>query len=395
MTPNRNPQSRMRLVALDAVRGSALFGVLVINLETIFRVSIFAYYDHYPTGESWLDRGAFYFYTLLFEFKAFPVFSVLFGAALASIADRERGAGRRALPILARRLGFLFALGLAHMLLIFDGDILVVYAVVGLIVLPMLKASPAATLGVAAGFTMICFLPLPIADPFPHGPALVEHTRRAQEMYGAGDWFAITAFRWTEIRDHMLPLLAQTIPKPIALALIGSALWQLGPLRTPGAYRRALLLFATAGIALGLVASALDVASYLRGWPRPGAWGLVVALTNTPLGLAYGAGLLVIFSRPGAPQRSLVVILGAIGRMGLSNYVAQSIVLSFIFYGYGLGQFGKLGAGAGMGIAVAMFTLLAAASWLWLRRFSDGPLEALARRLVYPHRARGGRSSLL
>src|SRR5881394_2351361 len=126
-----------RIASFDILRGVALFGVMAVNLETEFRVSIFQQF--LPAGRPLLmsDRIVEDFVSFVLELKAFALFSLLFGVGLAIQSDRLSGTGR-APYWLARRLGVLLLLGLIHLLFIWNGDILTEYALAGFLVLPFL-----------------------------------------------------------------------------------------------------------------------------------------------------------------------------------------------------------------------------------------------------------------
>jgi uncharacterized protein len=122
-----------RIDALDVLRGLALFGVLAINLVTGFRVSIFEQFLSDAGATSPLDRAVEAFLILAIDMKAFAVFSLLFGVGLAIQFERLAGNPRRTL-LLARRLLVLLAIGLIHLFLIWNGDILTEYALAGFVV---------------------------------------------------------------------------------------------------------------------------------------------------------------------------------------------------------------------------------------------------------------------
>src|SRR4051794_20862602 len=126
-----------RIEAIDVLRGLALFGVLAMNIVTIFRVSIFAQFlpDAEPAGP--LDRAVSAILTVAVDFKALALFSLLFGVGLAIQFERLAGNARRMI-LLVRRLAALLVIGLVHLYLIWNGDILVEYALAGFVVLPLL-----------------------------------------------------------------------------------------------------------------------------------------------------------------------------------------------------------------------------------------------------------------
>jgi uncharacterized protein len=127
-----------------------------------------------------------------------------------------------------------------------------------------------------------------------------------------------------------------------------------------------------------LTLRALDTASILElGRMRNPA----LALSNVPLSLAYVAALLLFFARE--PARERLAWLAPVGRMALSNYLAQSLVLGFVFYGYGLGLFGRLASAEALPIGLTLFAAQIVASAVWLRHFRFGPAEWLWRSATY------------
>lgn len=132
------PMSRSeRFDAIDVLRGLALFGVLAMNIVTIFRVSFYAPFlpNAEPAGP--LDRVVAAVLTVAVDWKALALFSLLFGVGLVIQFERLAGDARRMI-LLVRRLVVLLAIGLVHLCLIWNGDILVEYALAGFVVLPFL-----------------------------------------------------------------------------------------------------------------------------------------------------------------------------------------------------------------------------------------------------------------
>src|SRR5438552_5362665 len=151
-----------RIESLDALRGLALFGVLIVNLQTQFRVSLFTFYSDFHTAPGYANLATDGAIRFLLEFKAFAIFSFLFGVGLVLFFERTRHQGRgRPMRLLWRRLVVLLLLGSLHMLL-WNGDILLAYAVVGLLVSPVLLARPRVAVGLALACAAIEILPLPL-----------------------------------------------------------------------------------------------------------------------------------------------------------------------------------------------------------------------------------------
>jgi uncharacterized protein len=176
-----------RIAAIDALRGIALFGVLIINLVMEFRVSIFEQFLNQPSIRGPLDPILDTLLLLLFSQKALALFSLLFGLGLAIQFDRLRENPYR-LRLLLRRLTALLAIGLLHLLLIWNGDILTEYAVAGFIVLPFLWGPRWLSAAAAAAFlSLYLIMPfLPVIVALPTQAWIMQHIAEATRAYGQG-----------------------------------------------------------------------------------------------------------------------------------------------------------------------------------------------------------------
>jgi uncharacterized protein len=367
-----------RIEGIDVVRGLALFGVLTINIVFEFRVSIFEQFLS-PNGTiPAIDRALRDVLAAAIELKALALFSFLFGVGLAIQFDRlTNNPGR--LTLLMRRLVVLLAIGAAHLFLLWNGDILVEYAVVGLVVLPFLFGPMWLTLLVAAA-SLVLFLTMPLLPPvvqFPSHFWIGEHIAQATMAYGDGGFLDVLAFRVREI-PAMFPLLVEIFPRTIALFLFGALAWRSGILQRASEHKRLLLGIAIGGVLFG---GALTVAAQWRDlfvWPSR---EVMDRLGGIVLAAGYAAGIVGLTSVP-AGQRMLAWA-APVGRMAFTNYLGQSLILGWIFYGYGFGLFGKLSVSAAFTIGVVIYAMQAAVSAWWLGRYRYGPVEWLWRSLMY------------
>jgi len=356
-----------RLASIDILRGVALFGVMAVNVVTEFRVSIFQQFLPAEGSLSTLDRLAQTFVSSGLELKAFALFSLLFGVGLAIQFDRLSNKGR-AFYWLARRLAVLLAFGLIHLLLIWNGDILTEYALAGFLVLPFLGA-PAWVL--AVGFASL--LAFYVAMPLLHLPiawldmaTLQQHVTEANRVYATGGIGEIWRFGLREL-PLWAPLHIYIFPRTVALFFLGAFIWRIGLLRHLGQYKLALAVGAWTGIAVGAALTLGEGA----GW----------RLATVVLALGYGAAVMVLVQLP-VTGRALNAF-APIGRMAFTNYVMQSVIFGFIFFGYGLGQFGRLGPAHALLLGAAVYVAQMLFSAWWLGRFRFGPLEWLWRTLMY------------
>ena len=349
---------------LDILRGLALFGVLIVNLETLFRVPLLEQILRPQAETGWANQIVALLLVRALEFRALTIFSFLFGAGIAMQAERFAAANAGAIGFLVRRLGWLFLLGMAHLFLIWNGDILALYGVCGLLLLPSLRLPwPALFVIGAAAMALPEFVTFPLA--IPTGDAATAHIAKAREIYGHGGFMAILSFRCYEAWTLILPLLIAILPRTVGFMYWGMAAWRSGILREPERHRGKLiaaLVFGTAGGVVG---------------------GVAYASLPSLLALAYVSALLLLLT-PG--RTTSLPGLAAMGRMALTNYILQSIVLGFVFYGYGFGLFGRIGSAAAAGIGVLIYLIQVQLSQYWLGRFRFGPFEWLWRSLAYGRR---------
>ena len=368
-----------RIAAIDIVRGIALFGVMAINVTTVFRVSIFEQFLPARLDGTSFDRALYWILMVGVDLKAFALFSLLFGVGLAIQYDHLSADSRRT-ALLVRRLTFLLLVGAAHLTLIWNGDILFEYAVAGFLVLPFLFCGLRilTTVGTAllAVFLLSPFLP-PIA-PMPSSAWMIQNVAEAARIYGSGGFAEVLAFRVHEL-PGFLPLHLFMFPRTVALMLIGAAAWRAGLFRVGSRASRCLPLVA----AIGLIAGGILSVSHVNGWLGLG-WRAELSLERLAtvlLACAYGATIVWVTNR--ARARQLLTWAAPIGRMAFTNYIMQSVIFGWLFYGYGLGLFGKLGVAAALAIGTGVYILQIVFSAYWLQRYLYGPVEWLWRSAMY------------
>jgi uncharacterized protein len=241
----------------------------------------------------------------------------------------------------------------------------------------------ASTLG-ALGFGIVVLsLSIDTAFMMPSAKAMSADAIQAGKVYSSGGFYDILIFRWKETWSLIVPLLLGWLPRTIGLMFIGMATWRAGIIKNPELHSRLLWTIAIVGGVLGGGATVLRVYSQASGreihFPAPVL--VLDAYSFTPLAFAYGAALILLL-RSRRIQR-VMAPFAAVGQMALTNYLAQSVIFAFIFYGYGLGRFGRMSAAPAAAIGVAFYILQLAASSFWLRAFRFGPFEWLWRSLSY------------
>ncbi|WP_394831775.1 DUF418 domain-containing protein [Pendulispora rubella] len=375
-----------RIEELDVIRGAALLGVLVMNLVHGFRKP-FAYARGVAPKESlsYTDRVVENVLYAIVEDKAMTLFSMLFGMGLAMFVLRA-GCDGDAMRLLARRLAVLLLIGLLHAVFLWEGDILMPYAVAGFLSLLVIHRSDALLL--VLGLALPAVFPL-IAWKYPGllpqgGPAAVAHYQKALSIYGHGTYGQVVAFRAPDIvtlRAHFLAV--RGLAQILGNVLVGIFIWRawfeqrhewlfgvaLGGLVIGGGYAiyRALLEFEPTSNAPATVLLRL-------GWN----------MTLVPLAMGYGAVLLILLSF-NAP-RACLLTLAPVGRMALTNYLVQSAIFSTIFYGYGRGLLGQRGVVDVVLMGLFVYAIQVIVSDVWLRCFQFGPAEWVWRSLTYGKR---------
>lgn len=368
-----------RIESIDVVRGIALFGVLIVNLITEFRVSIFQQFLGTTSAQTSSDRVVERIVSLGFEAKAFCLFALLFGVGLAIQYDRLC---RHGSPLywLFRRLVVLLAFGLLHLLLIWNGDILTEYALAGLVALPLLLMRARGLLVATASFLAL-YAAGPVllySNLWPNTATLQHHVALANQVYSAGSFVEVWRFSLQEL-PLLLPLHIFVFPRTLALFLLGALLWRVGVLKRPHDFRYQTITAAMVGIVGGAALAAADTHGFLTKLGASKAF--LNAFTPVLLALGYGAAIMALMQLSVA--RRFLSTFAPVGRMAFTNYVLQSVIFGFIFFGYGLGQFGRMGAATAFVIGVAVYIAQMVLSKWWLRHYRFGPIEWLWRTLMY------------
>jgi len=224
-----------RIATIDILRGLALFGVLMVNLVTEFRISIFEQFVPPGPTESPTDRFLDAFVSYALGMKSFALFSLLFGIGLAIQFDRL---ARRERPLywLRRRLLILLGFGLFHLLFIWNGDILTEYALAGLLVLPLIREDKETlaicSLGLFGFYLAMPALHLPIY--WPDTETFAHHVEAANRVYGDGGLVQVWRFSLGEMK-MIFSLHEFVFPRTLALFLLGASIWRLGGVAKPAA----------------------------------------------------------------------------------------------------------------------------------------------------------------
>lgn len=394
-----------RLAPIDVLRGVALLGILTINVWSFALPEIAQNNPRAAGGATGAPFATWVVCHLLFEQKMMSIFSMLFGAGLVLQAGRADARGAPLAATYYRRVFWLLVIGLLHAYLLWDGDILVSYALCGLFLYPLRRLRPGTQIALGICVFLLALPPATclgwvarhvherggpeeqrewLEEVLPTHDAREETIAKEVETYrgGYGPLFVYRAGQAASAQTFTFVMWAG--PRAGGLMLVGMGLMRLGVLAAARSFRFYATL-AAAGYGVGL-----PVVGY-------GAWQLIAHDFEVTYELIVGehfnyvgslfvalghVGVVMMVCQAGALPW-LTARLAAVGRMALTNYLTQTLLCTTLFYGYGFGVFGRLDRFDLLGVVAAVWLLQLAYSPLWLRHLRFGPAEWLWRSLTY------------
>ena len=389
-----SPQRTDRIDSLDVLRGFAILGILVMNIQAFAMISQ-AYLNPALGGSmTGMDFWIWVVSHVAFDSKFLALFAALFGAGMVVMAERAEAAGDTPWRLHRRRMGILALIGLIHAYGIWFGDILFIYAVIGVIAFAFRRASIRRLLVFAAlfyavpvivGLAMTGMFYIMPGDEYDamvqaYWQPSVEAIAAQQEAYRSG-WFGQMAQRVPDAATlHVLALPLEEGWRVLALMLAGMAALKSGLLTGAwSAQRYAAAGLLGAGIGLPIVIAGV-VFNQATGWEMKTSLylGALFNHLGAPLvTLAWVCGALIVLKRGLWP--SLLGRLRAVGQTALSCYLLTSVLCVTVFYGHGLGLFGQADRVDQLLIMFAVWAVLLTVAPAWLRRFEMGPVEWLWR----------------
>lgn len=390
-----------RILVLDVLRGFALFGILLVNMDFFVHPSQMILF---PLPESVLgvDRVIAWFIKFAGEGKFYTIFSILFAYGFTIIMSRAEERNAKFLSIISRRYLFLFLFGLFHAFLIWVGDILALYGLLGFVLILFRNAKPKTILiwviiilVLPILFTLLGAIAIELGKSIPEIRQEIEKSflaqaefykkdiDRAYSVYPVGSFWEITQQR---IHD---------------MKFMGGSLIFIGP--------NVFAMFLI-GLYLGKKRFFHELENNLNVLKKIFIWGLIIGLIGN---FVYATLILDLerfkptielfvasfFQMIGVPALSLFYIsaicmlvikkinfikyIAAAGRMALSNYFMQSIICTLIVYGYGLGMFSKISKTEGLIITVLIYLVQIVIANVWFKKFQFGPLEWVWRKFTY------------
>jgi uncharacterized protein len=394
-----------RLVIVDVLRGIALLGVVIANVwlwfsGLAFRFPAYREQLHHMS----IDSAAFVAIFVFINGKAMSTFAFLFGLGFAIQMQRATARGRSIVRVYARRLTVLLVLGLAHMVLLWYGDILALYATLGFVLLLFRNRADRTLLIWAGVFTVVVpvlvggvpwlLSAFGVALPQPDVAELTRRHAATLSLLQHASYADVVRENLRQAGQFYLGRKTLWMLTVLGLFLLGSLAGRHRVFERLEEHRRMFRSFVVWGMPLGL-AGAVGIA-VLQRMTEPDAmikhpglmFVLMVVATSSTLLMAAGyvGAAALLWQRPAFARR--LAMFAPVGRMALTNYLCQTVIMLLLFYPFGGGWIGRTGPAAGLVIAISVFGVQLIWSRVWLTYFQFGPMEYLWRSFTYGARPR-------
>lgn len=385
-----------RVALLDVLRGVALYGVLLANTIPWYSGRQFLPSTETAARPGSIDGIALLLVRIFVDGKSLTLLSFLFGLGFAVQLMRAEGRAQDGVPVYLRRLAILMVIGLCHVIFLWWGDIVMSYAVTGFGLILFRRRTDRALLLWAAALLLVPRLLVTVPAVSELLDRIIPHQRHDDNVFKAQILAALTGndrvhLMRMQVRQHLAhvaPIAVWYFPWTLGRFLLGYFVGRRRLLHDAAAhlplFRKLLAWGAGLGLALNI---AISVARFVRGPRGTLPFGLKLALVvsdeigTLAMAAAYLSALTLLMQRP-AWHRCLRIV-APVGQMALTNYLSQSLICTFLFYGWGLGLIGHVGPALCIPLTLAIFAAQILVSRWWLERFRFGPLEWLWRSLTY------------
>lgn len=392
-----------RILLLDALRGLAIFGILMVNMPLMFEPVTSLLLGAKPV-HSLHEVIAGSFIRFFFEGKFYVLFSFLFGYGFWLFLNKSGQELSDTLPLYRRRLFALMLFGLAHIALLWAGDILVIYSLYGFILILFRNSSNRKIIRWAVGIALfplilngLMTLMLSLLSNMPEAREAIESNTQqrldslrqicenAAAAYSSGSFSAMVSMRFSEYAT-LLPGIIFFYPVVLAMFLTGT--WAarnriIADFEMHQPFFRKMFWW---GLGIGLPANILFVIAYLKAdMQAQDIWAWLYSVLHVTGGISlsavYVSSMVLLLAKGKAG--CTVKWLAPVGRMALTNYLMQSLITAVLFMGWGFGWFGKVQIWQGILFSITIFVMQISLSRWWLTHFRFGPVEWLWRTLTY------------
>jgi uncharacterized protein len=390
--------AKERIQSIDVMRGVALLGILAMNIQDFSMIGQ-AYMNPTAYGDlHGLNYAVWYVCMLFADLKFMSIFSMLFGAGVYLMTSRIEAAGQNPGPIHYRRMFWLAIFGCLHGYLLWTGDILFTYALGGFFVFLSRKWRPrtliisgllftaVSTVLFVGSYASMPYWPKQNVDQMRENMWMPTQAKMNKDLavHRAG-WLGEEKERATEnLGNQIQGNIFLAFWRAYGLMLVGMGLFKLGVFsaKLPA---RMYVWFIAAGLLVGIPIIAFGVhQEFAHHWDLRQAFFLDFQYNYwaSLLVCLFWIGLVMLVCQKGwltgARRR-----LGAVGRMAFTNYLTHTFVCTFLFYGWGLGLYGRISRTEQFGIVLAIWAAQLIISPWWLDRFRFGPFEWIWRSLTY------------
>lgn len=374
---------KQRINIIDGIRGFSLLGILLANL-LIFQFGIFGKDEIHYYKLSTVDTYAYYFTKVVIEGAFLPIFMFIFGYSLILMRNKLKERNKRVKWHLFRRFALLMTLGILHSTYLWEGDILFVYGLMGILLLVMVNRKPKTLLIWATLLFSLLFIgSLFEAEEIKmiRADKVDLYMKQTQEIYGSGTYSEIRAH---SLDDEMLDMSGgeaafMLLLTPFVLSpmfLIGMYAAHRKWLQNTSSKIKQFTILSGLLIPIGLLLKATPLLS--KQWD----YRLDMSMIGGSM-LAIGYISLFVYLYNHQKLRRFLSGFESMGKLSLTNYLMQSMICTFLFYGYGLGWFGDLGIILATVVGVVIFGTQAFLSSVYLKHLPVGPVEYLVRLVVY------------
>ncbi|BAU29534.1 uncharacterized protein DFP93_11938 [Aneurinibacillus soli] len=377
-----------RLFSLDSIRGFALLGIFLVNMPAFHSPDFIRQLYTLPEHLSPLDQEIRLFFDLFIQTKFYTIFSFLFGLGFYIFMNRAEQRGNNMYKLFSRRLCILLVFGLAHLIFLWFGDILHLYALVGFLLILFYKRSNATILGWAFGLLILYYglfslqLLIDPASLLASQKAGAKKLVEAVRMYQDASYTEWLAYRINTEVLYILDGVLLQIPAILPLFLFGLYAGRRRIFQEPARNQTFVKRVWAVSFLLSVpftIWAALVHTGFFGGTTQPFLQDLTISLNGLPLCFFYMSSLVLLLDKQ--RWQKWLRPLGFTGQMALTNYLMQTVLSLAIIFGFGL--FNRMSLTAGLLLCLVLYAGEVWFSSFWLRRFYFGPAEWLWRTLTY------------